>query len=206
MAVFTDIFVEAAREALEFLKADHSFREVDRQVVEENGTQWVFGTITYVESSSQSPSRFVTLSVAPLRLELDLNVGIGEDRTEFYTIHELHQLEGRGEFPGRQHDLYDAMHDREKLLAEFKRLTTVLRSCGSRFFAGDVSLWDDLREQRSGEAQARDDRKASLDAEAAFKAHQWNRIVKLLENREFRLSKLDASRLRYARKQLGRTT
>lgn len=90
MGTFTDVFVEAARKAMGFLEADYSFREVDRRVIEGKGTQHVLGTVTYAESfPSQEPCnspRFVTLSVAPLRLELDLDVGIGEDRREFYTI------------------------------------------------------------------------------------------------------------------------
>ncbi len=206
MGIFTDVFVSAAREALRFLEDDHSFREVDKQVIEEKGTQCVLGAITYAEPSSQNQPRFVSLGVAPLRLELDLDIGIGEDRKEFYTIRELHQLEGSGEFLSRHHDLYDAMHDREKLLSEFQRLTAVLQSCGKRFFAGDLSLWDDLRIQRCAEAQAREDRRASLEAEAAFKAQRWEHTVELLEKREPRLSKLDASRLQYARKQLGQIT
>ena len=188
-----------------FLEAEYSFRELDTRVIDD-GTQSMLGTVTYAEPVSQNPPRFVRLSVAPIRLELDLDVGIGTDRREYYAIYELHQLEVGGEFPGRQHDLLKAIHNREQLLHEFNRLTAVLRSCGSRFFAGDISLWEDLKRQRSAKAQAANDQQASLDAEAAFKAQRWQDVVNLLEDRESRLSKLDSSRLRYARKQLARVS
>jgi hypothetical protein len=203
MGIFRDVFPEAAREAMHFLEVTYAFREVEMRVIGEDGATQVLGSVTYADSSAQDSARFVTLSVAPLRLELDLDVGIGGDRREFYTVYELHQLEGRGQFPSRQHDLYKAIHDRQQLLYEFEILTTVLRTCGSRFFAGEISLWEDLRKQRSLEAQTRDDQRASQDAETAFKAHNWQRVVALLERRESRLTKLDSSRLRYARKQLG---
>lgn len=199
---FTDIFYEAERNAMAFLESEYSFREVERKVVDETGTQYVLGTATYAKASHESHELelFATLSVAPLRLELDLDIGIGEDRKKKYSIYELHRLERCGEFPRRQHNLYEAMHDAKQLQAEFEILTQVLRSCGSRFFTGDKTLWDELSRQRLSVAEAQNDIYASKDAEKAFTAKKWDKVISLLEPRESRLSKVDSAKLDYARK------
>lgn len=208
MSAFNNIFCEAEQKAMEFLVSKHGFRPMDRKVFDDNGSQYVGGIVTYVETlppnETQNQERFVTLSVAPLRLELDLDIGIGKDKRQFYTIYELHQLEQGGEFPHRQHNLYEAINNTNQLLAEFEILTKVLQNFGSRFFAGDKSLWDDLRKQRLSQAQTRNDFNASRDAEKAFKMKQWKKVIGFLENQEPRLTKVDIARLQYARKQLGK--
>ncbi|NVN92484.1 MAG: hypothetical protein HXX11_18060 [Desulfuromonadales bacterium] len=197
---FSEIFYEAERNAMSFMESEYSFRSVDRRVVDE----WVFGTATYAEAPTLNKPRdlelFVTLSVAPLRLELDLYIGVGENKKTNYSIYELYRLERVGDFPRRQHNLYEAMHDVQQLQAEFENLTQVLRDCGSRFFAGDKLLWDDLSKQRLSLTKAQDDIRASRNAEKAFTAKQWDQVIILLEPRESRLSKVDTAKLTYARK------
>lgn len=207
---FADVFNEAEKNAMSFLSSEYSFCVVDRRVYDERGTQYVLGVVTYAEpASSNKPSnlvRFVTLSVAPLRLELDLDIGIGEDRKARHSIYELHSLEKGGEFPRRQHNLYEAMHDVGQLQAEFEILAQVLRSCGSRFFAQDMLLWEDLRRQRLSAAQNQEDASSSLEAEKAFRAKRWEEVIKLLGGREPRLGKVAAAKLSYARKQHRKIT
>lgn len=206
MSTFADAFREAEQRAMSFLVSEHGFRAVGREV-KETGSQFDAGRATYVEAlprnASRSEGRFVELSIAPLRLELDLDLGIGEDRRERYTIYELHRFECGGAFPPRQHDLYEAMHNVEQLSDEFMRLGDVLRRCGCRFFSGDRTLWDDLRNQRLSDAQTAGDIRAFSDAARAFKTAQWEKVVALLKPRERRLGKLEAMRLSYAKKRLG---
>ncbi len=205
MSAFPIAFAEAEAKAMHFLVADHGFRPQEREAVETSGTQAVFASVTYVEArpTSQSHERFVRLSMAPLRLELDLDIGFGRDRKQYFTIHELHQLIGSGALPPRTHDMHQAMHDSAQLAEEFEVLAAVLRDAGARFFSGDPSLWEDLRKQRLTWAKSRDDMEASKRAEGAFKAKEWRRVVDLLSPIEETLGRTDAARLRYARKQLG---
>ena len=201
---FTDIFFEAERKAMAFLTSEYSFIVSDRRVIGGEKSQYIFGTATYAESKLLNKTnylgRFVRLSVAPLRLELDLYIGAGDDRNDVYSICELHNIIHGGEFPRRQHNLYEAMHDVSQLQAEFEILTQVLRTCGSRFFAGDKSLWEELKKHRIAVAQRQEDIYASREAEKAFKSKQWDVVVSLLTPRECRLSNVDAAKLSYARK------
>lgn len=196
---FSDVFYEAERNAMAFLEDEFSFCKVERKVVDETGTQYVFGIATYSKAitseTQQNLKVFVTLTVAPLRLELDLDIGLEEDSKTKYSIYELHSLEQGGEFPRRQHKLYEAMHDVQQLQAEFEILTQALRACGGRFFAGDKSLWDDLRKQRLTAIDTQDYIYVSHDAEKAFTAKQWDKVINLLEPRESKLSKVDAADL-----------
>lgn len=202
---FMNAFNEAERNSMGFLKSEYAFHVVNRKVIDEAGTQYVFGTVTYAEASSldgpSSLERFVTLSIAPLRLELDLDIGIGEDRKNAYSIYELHSLEQNEEFPKRQHNLYEAMYDAKQLQAVFEVLAQALRSCGGRFFAGDMSLWEDLSRQRFLDAQSQEDAHASREAKKAFSEKQWKKVIKLLEPGESRLDEADVAKLNYARKQ-----
>ena len=191
---------------MHFLVAEHGFRSQEHDAVETVGTQAAFASVTYVETRpiSQSHERFVRLSMAPLRLELDLDIGLGRNRTQFFTIYELHQLIGSGEFPHRSHDMYEAMHNSTQLAEEFEVLAAVLRATGARFFSGDTSLWDDLRNQRARWARDRMEIETSKQAEAAFKAKEWRRVLDILSPIEPSLGRIDAARLRYVRKQLGK--
>jgi hypothetical protein len=59
----------------------------------------------------------------------------------------------------------------------------------------------DLREQE--ERAQQDHRSASARASEAFRAHQYDRVVELLEPFHFRLSKAESKKLAYAKKRLA---
>ena len=191
------------------MTSDHAFRLVDKQIVDD-GTSLTLGAVSYAETlPSNEPNdskRFVTLSIAPARLELDLDIGLSDYRDSRYSIYELHHFMVGGDFPPRTHNLSEAVRDVGQLLAEFERLTTILRTCGDRFFEGDPSLWDDLRLERFRLSQIQQGSYVLRDAEKAFKAKKWEGVLSLLEPLSNRLGKVDAARLSYAKKQLGKSS
>jgi hypothetical protein len=201
MQDFKDVFLQAEQQAFQFLKAEHGFKMIDQKIEEAKGTMTVFGAVTYGKSSflEFGKGRFVTLSTAPLRLELDLDIGVGQER---YSIYELHSLESDGQFPERTHDLYQAMHDAEQLLSEFRRLASILQACGERFFANDRTLWTDLKNQRALAAQRHEFIRMNSDAEKAFKDKNWQKVVDILESHHADLNELASARLKYAHKQI----
>lgn len=205
MSTFRETF-ERVEHDIRPLLEKYGFTLKEISITDENGNQWVGGSAHYVESgnwySLSRKKRFIRLSTAPLRLELDLDVGIGDS---FYTIYELHELAGGGVFPERTHDLYKAMHDEGQLRAEFQRLVQVLKDCGERFFSNDPSLWTDLSNQRTRRTQERENKQISKDAEVAFKKQDWKTVVTLLGKKNHSLNKLDVGRLSYARKKLKST-
>jgi hypothetical protein len=187
---------------------EYGLRAVAREVTEGQTQFGVYAFVTYAavsQSSCSSPEGWkVTLSLAPLRLELDLLVS-NRSGSE-YSIEELHALQGQGPFPPRQHGLYEAMHSPEELLAEFSRLASVLRAAGGRFFAGDPTLWSDLAAQRDRRTQDDEDKRAVAQSELAFQAKDWCRVVQLLEPMASRLGKAPSARLAYARKHASSAT
>jgi hypothetical protein len=203
MSAFEKVFCEAEERALGFLKTQYPFRVINRFISATPASMAFGGVVTYAETLSlfrpKSKRRFVTLSIAPLRLELDLDIGRGQDR---YSIYELHHLEGSGPFPDRTHDLYQAMHDASQLSNEFERLAMVLQDCGKRFFANDPGLWTDLKNQRASLAQKQEREQMNSDAEKAFKEKNWQKVVHILEEHQADLSELARARLNYARKQI----
>ncbi|RTL50147.1 MAG: hypothetical protein EKK46_13690 [Rhodocyclaceae bacterium] len=88
MSTFPAAFAKAERKAMLFLVAEHGFHSQEHDAVETVGTQAVFASVAYVETRpiSQSHERFVQLSMTPLRLELDLDIGFGREKTQFFTI------------------------------------------------------------------------------------------------------------------------
>lgn len=206
MSTFEQIFNKAQYNAFTFLISEYSFERTAYNVTGNKDSMWQYGTVTYESLYSlDAPAKnlsFVTLRVAPLRLELDLDIGLSNYKADRYSIYELHQLECSGDFPPRKHGLYDAMNDVTKLTEVFNTLMDVLRKCGNRYFSFDNTLWDDLKNQRKREAQAYSDLTTSSDAEQAFKEKKWTTLVKLLESMEDRLSELQKARLKYAHKQL----
>ena len=204
MSNFESVYLEAEK-ALEFLKSEHHFVVSERKINDPDArTQFVGGQTKFIDDSTKDDlKRFFTLSTAPLRLEMDLDIGFNESgNKESYTIFELNLLESSSQFPARQHNLYDAIKGAQQLRAEFEILSNVLKQCGSRFFANDRSLWDDLKKQRASISQTHQDEKMHLDAEEAFKEKNWQKVIDLLKGNESRLGELDHTRLNYALKQM----
>ena len=77
MSEFSKIFSEAEK-ALEFLKTEHSFSESERYINDAKGSQAVVGSVTYSGRPGKNGQRIIVLSTAPLRLELDLDVGFSQ--------------------------------------------------------------------------------------------------------------------------------
>lgn len=205
MPTFTETFKLAERYIRPLLE-ERGFKLDEVSITDESGSQWVCGAAHYVEKKNWrrpfNRKRFIRLSTAPLRLELDLDIGKGDIS---YSIYELHELEGNKKFPERAHDLYKAMYDESQLISEFERLIQVLSECGSRFLSNDSSLWSDLNEQRVRHAEERENERVLKDAEMAFKKQDWAKVVSLLEDKHKILSKLDSGRLKYAGKKLDGT-
>lgn len=205
MSDFLEAFKIAERSIRPRLEAQ-GFKLYDVSVTDNEGTQWVSGTAKYVERRAwHNPfkaMRFITLSAAPLRLELDLDIGVGE---RCHSIFELHDLVRKREFPERKHDLYKAMSEGSQLSSEFQRLVDVLESCGKRFFLNDPALWKQLEEQRAKHHRERENMDAFRAAERAFKEHDWETVVKLLEEKYQFLGELESKRLIYAMKKLNMT-
>jgi hypothetical protein len=199
---FDEAFCACEDEALGFLVADHGFRLARREVGREDG-QGVHAVAVYRASEIDPESaREVVLSIAPLRLELRLEIACAAAGT--FAIEELHALEGREPFPQRMHGLYDAMIDPALLLAEFSRLAAVLRACGRRFLNDEPALWDDLLGQRERRADADRVRDILARAKEAFYARDWLGVVALLAPLEQSLGRRASERLRYARRKAQR--
>ena len=197
---------EFAEQGVRSLLEKRGFTLDEVLITDENGSQWIGGAAHYVEKGSWyypfQRKRFIRLSTAPLRLELDLEIGKGDST---YSIYELNDLEGTKGLPAREHDLYEAMHGEKQLRSEFERLIQVLFDCGSRFFSNESSLWTDLHEHRLRHVDERENNQVLNDAVAAFKRKDWETVVKLLEEKQQDLSNLDLGRLNYAKNKLKST-
>ena len=105
MSSFRETF-EQTEQSIRPRLEKHGFILKKLSVTEEQGTQWVFGSAHYVEDTKWyglfSKKRFICLSTAPLRFELDLEFGFGKSRC---TIYELYRLECDHTFPERKHCL-----------------------------------------------------------------------------------------------------
>jgi hypothetical protein len=196
---FEESFCVCEEEALGFLVADHGFRRAARAVDRGSEPGAVSAQAVYRASEIDPESaREVVLRIAPLRLELGLQIASAAAGS--YSIEELHALDGREPFPQRMHGLYDAMLEPEQLLAEFDRLGRVLRACGRRFFNDEPALWDDLQERRERRVESDRIRNVLADAKAAFYARDWLQVVALLAPIEPRLGRRASARLAYARR------
>ena len=142
----------------------------------------------------------MTLTIAPLRLELDLE--LSRTGSPPCRIEELHALESRDAFPRRQHGLYDAMHEPEQLQAEFMRLAGVLRACGARFFEDDPYLWDDLEAKRARRADDDEVRRTLALSQERFRAREWHQVIDLLAPIQHRLGSTATARLAYAKRKV----
>ncbi len=205
MSSFENVFRRAEEQAFLFLTTEYGFRAVARQVDRVSSAHGVFGRAVY-QSGAISPGfgRKVELYIAPLRLELDLEVsghGYGP-----YTIEELHALDGEGLLPGREHGLYDAMHNPEELLAEFTRLAKILRAAGARFFADSPIVWEALHAQRERRAEDEETTRTLALAKELFHERDWSRVVSLLSPIEGRLGNRASARLAYAKRKVSSET
>jgi hypothetical protein len=196
---FEESFCACEEEALGFLVADHGFRRLAREIDRAVDASGLHARVVYRASEVDPESgRAVILDVAPLRLELGLE--IASVAAGAFSIEELHALEGREPFPQRMHGLYDAMLEPDLLLAEFARLAGVLHNCGSRFFNDEASLWDDLLQQREQRAESERIRDVLAQAKDAFYARDWLQVVTLLAPIESRLGSRASARLAHARR------
>jgi len=194
---FEESFCACEEEALRFLVVEHGFRRAARKVDAGTMPGGVHAQVVYRASESDPESgREVVLSIAPLRLALDLQVAC--TAAGGYPLEELHALDGKAPFPQRMHGLYDAMVEPELLLAEFTRLADALRACGRRFFNDEPSLWDDLRAERERRAEAEHIRDTLAQAKEAFYARDWLHVIALLAPIEPRLGRRASARLAYA--------
>ena len=201
MPTFEESFCAAEQQAFSFLVDEHGFRAVERQVARRSAQDGVSGHVVYRSlGSAQELERAVSLSIAPLRLELDLHISRG--KSGVYAIEELHALDGQGVFPRRQHGLYDAMHDPEQLLAEFTRLAGVLRASGARFFNDEPDLWEGLEDQRARRAEDEAIKQTLALSQEVFRARDWPRVIDLLSPIEFRLGRAASARLTYAKRKV----
>ena len=199
MATFEESFRFAEEEALRFLVTEHGFSVAEHKVVEGASQHDVYGSVVYQSSvPSSARKRKVSLSIYPLRLDLDLFVS--NETAGDYSVEELHKLQRLGAFPRREHGLYEVIHKPHELLAEFKRLAAALRASGDRFFSNDESLWPELQAQRESAAQAEEDKRTLALSEQSFRARDWSRVVVLLRPLSARLSKAARARLAYAQK------
>ncbi|HEY5323270.1 MAG TPA: hypothetical protein VIK58_10625, partial [Caldimonas sp.] len=195
---FAESFAAAEQAALGFLVEEHGFRRDEREVGRAGIDRGVFGRVVYRSpASAKGHSREVTLKIAPLRLELVLE--LSRTGSPPCRIEELHDLESRRAFPRREHGLYDAMHEPEQLQAEFMRLAGVLRACGERFFDDDPYLWEDLGAKRMRRAQDNAVRRTLAQSRERFRARDWAQVIDLLAPIEHRLGRNATARLAYAK-------
>lgn len=198
---FAESFCAAEQAALGFLVDEHGFHRDAPQLERGGAERGVSGRVVYRSpASAEGLSREVTLSIAPLRLELEL--ALSRTASPPCRIEELHALEGRGPFPGRMHSLYDAMHEPEQLLAEFERLAAVLRDVGARFFEDDPWLWEDLEARRARHAEDEAIRARLALSKERFRARAWHEVIDLLAPLERRLGSTATARLDYARRKV----
>ena len=199
---FAESFCAAEQAAFAFLVGEYGFRRDEREVVRGGTEDGVVGRVVYRSpASAEGVSREVTLKIAPLRLELDLE--LSRTAAPPCRIEELHALVGRGAaFPRREHSLYDAMLEPEQLQAEFERLAGVLRQIGTRFFEDDPYLWEDLEARRERQAEDEAIRRQLELSKERFKARAWNDVIDILAPLERRLGRTATARLQYARRKV----
>ena len=215
MSATSDAFLDAAHSALSFLEHDYGFSLTEKQAPETyEWTSQVY-TITYRKLTADRRSQHVTLSTAPARCELDIDLGYdlvhGAISGNFYggvvilrmTVDELHELESGSPRPSFECGVYAAFGDRDKMSVQYGLLASILKDFGSRFFQGDPSLATDVDQLRNEKQERRERERTARDAERAFKMRDWIRAIRLLESLGMELTPLQQLRLKYARKQAG---
>lgn len=173
----------------------NGFTLVENWVSGGEHTQYIGGYARF--ESNDSTKRFINISTAPLRLELDLDFGKESNQ---YTIFELCELESCQDFPIRKHNLYESINDKDLMCDDFLQLVEYLLRYGNRFFKNDQKLWNELSQQREEHYKLSKDQTLTSDAEKAFKQQRWDEVIKILESVTQKLSKLNTARLKYAYK------
>ena len=87
---------------------------------------------------------------------------------------------------------------------QYVAIANVLQRFGQRFFAEDESLWQDVRELRRQQLLKLHSEELSKNAELAFKNKNWARTIELLEALGDNRTKLQGSRLQYAKQQIAK--
>ncbi|MHC4404101.1 MAG: hypothetical protein ACYTG0_30975 [Planctomycetota bacterium] len=206
MSTTSDAFVLAARNSLSFLEDDHGFILTETIAPPEALSNLSLYKVTYRKKGSRSSELFVCLSTAPVRLEQDLEFGRGWPPEFHNTINvfELFAIEWPNAQIAFTSGVYDGFGDLEEMADQYTALANVLQNHGTRFFANDQSLWDDVQQLRESRYQQREYRDTSRMAEAAFREDDWQRAIELLESLGENRSKLQTARLAYARKRIGK--
>jgi len=204
MSTTSDAFVLAARNSLSFLEDDHGFTLTEAIAPPEVLSNHSLYKVTYRKMASRSPELFVCLSTAPVRLEQDLEFG-RDWPPEFHNtinVFELLAVESPNAQIAFTSGVYDGFGDQEKMSDQYTALANVLQNHGTRFFANDQSLWDDVQRLRESRNREREYHEISRMAESAFKEDDWQRAIELLEDLGENRSKLQTARLAYARKRI----
>ncbi|PJZ94958.1 hypothetical protein [Leptospira meyeri] len=205
MPTFAQTF-KAVENNINSLIFNFGYKLADFYTYEAENTMAVFAYATYIEKPkkifSKKSNKFIRLSTAPLRLEIDLDFGWGENT---FSIYELYKLEGDFKFPERKYSLYEAMYDEKQLQSEFERLIEIFKLCGKRFLSNDILLKHDLEQQRQNISSTTKNEIIFKKAEKAFKDHLWEDVVTLLTDKENSLSSLNQMRLKYAKKMVQKS-
>ena len=202
MSTVSDAFLFAACTALGFLESEHDFALAETMAPPAALSSGSLYMVTY---RRVHPSNlFVCLSTAPVRLELDLVLGHGwpPEYPNTMSVSELLAIESPNTHVAFTSGVYESFGDASKMADQYTALARGLRDHGTRFFANAPSIWDDLVQLRQSLLQARKHEEVSRLAEMAFKADDWNRTVELLESLGEHRSRLQASRLAYARNRI----
>lgn len=206
MSTTFDAFLNSAQYAFAFLVADHGFDLVETISPQDVRSSLTFYKLTFRKNGMQGSVLSVSLATCPVRLELDLDLSLGWPLTPHNTVSicELLAVESpdcRLEIPW---GIYSAFGVAQKMTDQYVAIANVLQRFGQRFFAEDESLWQDVRELRRQQLLKLHSEELSKNAELAFKNKNWARTIELLEALGDNRTKLQGSRLQYAKQQIAK--
>ncbi len=160
--------------------------------------------MAYRKIASRPPELFVFLSTVPVQLEQDFEFGRGWPPEFHNTINvfELLAIESPNTQITFTSGVYDGFGDLDKMFDQYTALANILQIYGTRFFANEQSLWDDVQQLREFNNRQREYREISRMAELAFKEDDWRLAIELLESLGENRSKLQTALLAFARKRI----